>query len=285
MLSAADDDSGFGVVHAGQAAINDLPGLVRGIGEGRALVLLDLAAGQIVRTLVEDVFAAARMQAIFVEVANGLGPAQRTEVTRRLSMLSGTALISVGSSAVLRGAKTIATMATNGSSITARRAASLRFAPRSHIAVPVGLGPAEEATSLVALDDEGHRMIDDVRAAAFSVIDHRLFSDEDGGIEPYRHQAVILSACVASDASTSLRDQTLALAAAHLLTKPMLGAAGLRHALTLATAAHRKWPLCTRCHAGTWIDVAVVDEDVSTSPAHQCLRQAVARGLKLVQAP
>jgi hypothetical protein len=285
MLSAPDDDSGFGVVHAGPGAINDLPGLVRGMGEGRALVMLDLTAGQVVRTLVGDAFAAARMPAIFVEVTNGVGLAERKEITRQLSMLSGTALISVGSSAVLRAAKTIATMATNGSSITARQAASLRFAPRSHIAVPVGLGPAEEATSLVTLDDEGHRIVDDVRVAAFSVIDHRLFSDEDGGIEPYRHQATILFTCVATDASTSLRDQTLALAAAHLLTKPMLGAAGSRHALTLATAAHGKWPLCTRCHAGTRVDVPVVGENVSTLPAHQCLRRAVARGLKLVQAP
>ena len=281
MRDPSTEDTKFAVVHAGPSAIEDLPGLVRNLGHGRAFVLFDREGDPTVRSYVECAFDAAAMQVRVVEIgSNALEVGEVQQVAAELAHFAGAALVTVGSSEIIAAGKAIAALATNWRWDPGQ---SLPLKPRAHIAVPVGMGLAEESTSLAVVDARGLQTIDDDRVAALSVIDDRLFDPDDPTIQRYKVLAVALAACTVLDDSASLREHTLALAAVHHLTGPNLRAVDVRHALALAAAGHRRWPLCRRCQSGTVLSTGAF-EDASHSPAHLCLQQAVARGLTVATA-
>jgi hypothetical protein len=231
------------------------------------------------RRYVEAALSKARMATQIVVSSNTISSlGVRLELAGRLSSFAGGALVSVGSSETIAAGKAVAAMATNGSKLTDRGGSTLRCAPRTHIAVPVGLGPAEERTSLLTVDDRSGQTVVDDRLAALTVIDGRLFPAEDASADYYRVIAIALAACTVTDDAKPLRDHTLALAAVHLLVKSDLRPSDVRLALTYATASHPRYALCDRCRGGTIVTTAISARDAA-SPAQLCLKQAVARGL------
>jgi hypothetical protein len=279
---SSSEPSGFGIIHAGPTVIDDLAELIRSKGEGRAFVLFDPSSSGEVRTRVETVLSQARMSARYVDASDfsdsGIGCAN---VAGQLAEYAGGALVSVGSSTTIAAGKTVAALATNE---LRPGQTTLPMSPRTHIAIPVGLGSAEECTSLIFIDQPSRHAIHDDRLRALSVIDERLFPQHDPTAEGYELLAVVLASCTATDDSASLRDRTLALAAAHRLAEPDRRPVDVRYALTLAAAGHCRWPLCRRCRAGTALPATVLDVEAA-SPAQLCLQQAVARGLSLRQPP
>jgi hypothetical protein len=271
------DDSGFGVMHTGRAAIDDLPRLIRRMREGRAFVLVDRSSGREGRRYVERALSDARMPVQFIEVSNAIHIAgQHAELARRLAGSTG-ALVTVGGSALIDAGKSVAALATSGHLVHTPMKDGLPVAPRTHLAIPVDLGPPVEATSLVIVDQRTHRMIIDERTPALAVIDDRLFPESHPAADDFRVRVIAMAACIVTDVSAALRNHTLALAAAHQLNKPVVRPVDIRIALTLAAAGHRQWPLCRRCKAGTLMAPEVRIRDTS-SPVLLCLQQAIARG-------
>ena len=96
------DDSGFGVVHAGPTAINDLPELIRRRGEGRALVIIDGWTAADAHRYVEAVIDNSRIPTQVVSASNTIATQRvRLELAERLSTYAGGALISVGSTEII----------------------------------------------------------------------------------------------------------------------------------------------------------------------------------------
>ena len=273
------DDSGFGVVHAGPTAINDLPELIRRRGEGRALVIIDGWTAADAHRYVEAVIDNSRIPTQVVSASNTIATQRvRLELAERLSTYAGGALISVGSTEIIAAGKALAALATNGPKLTNRGGSTLRVAPRTHIAVPIGLGPAEERISVLTINDGSEQTVVDDRLLALAVIDERLFPHQDPNVDYYRNRAIALAVCTVTDDAKPLRDQTLALSAAHILVKSDLRPADVRLALTYATASHPCYPLCARCKGGTIVTTAVSGRG-QASPPQLCLQQALARGL------
>ena len=280
-LMGSGVDSGFGVAHAEAMAIDDLAELIRGLGEGRAFVVVERSAGEIARGYVESALATAGMSGRIIEVSNAVHrPFEQADIANQLATFAGGALVTVGGSAVIKAGKSIAALATNRALMSSPFAGPLAHAPRKHVAIPVGLGPAEEATSLVTVGGRARPAIVDDRIAALSLLDARLFPDADDTCDHYAARAIALAGCTVSDDSTSLRDVTLALSAAHELVNPDRGPADVRLALTLATASHRRWPLCRRCRAGSALPTMDLD-DSTGSPAWSCFHRALAKGLNM----
>ena len=124
------------------------------------------------RSYVECAFDAAAMQVRVVEIgSNALEVGEVQQVAAELAHFAGAALVTVGGSEIIAAGKAIAALATNWRWGTPRH--SLPLKPRAHIAVPVGMGLAEESTSLAVVDARGLQTIDDDRVAALSVIDDR----------------------------------------------------------------------------------------------------------------
>jgi hypothetical protein len=270
-------DTKLGVVHAGPTAIDDLPDLVRAAGQGRVLILADAGGQAAAHTFVEPALARAHMPVTAVELSAAKA-GRRRDIERAadgLATLSGAALVTVGDSALIAAGKTVAALATNP-----RKGgqAALMLPPRVHLVVPTALGPAEEATHLVTIDEHAEPVVDQ-RVGALSVIDDRLFPSTDPDAGRYKLLAVALAACTITNEVAALRDSTLALSAVHRLVDPQLRPVDVRQALTLAAAGHPEWPLCRRCQGGTVLPTAILDDHTAHSPARMCLQEAVARGL------
>jgi iron-containing alcohol dehydrogenase-like protein len=274
MKDSSTHDTKLGVLHAGPTAIDQLPELVRAMGQGRALVLVAADTDGEARTYVERALADASMPARVVEISDGPGRDGEVDgIARILAQFAGGGLVSVGDSALIATGKAVATLASNP---LRRPGQQPRTRPRAHIAVPTALGPAEEATSMVTLGPYAETFEDD-RLLALAVVDERVFPETDPDTEHFKRLAVALAACTVIDDTATLRDSTLALSAVHHLVGADTRPVEVRQALTLATAGHPRWPSCPRCKAGTVLPATVLDGP--SSPAQTCLQQAVARGL------
>lgn len=271
-------DSKLGVVHAAPAAIGVLPELIHEAGQGRAFVLVASGGVSPGRALVESTLAHAQIPAHVVEFsARSDQWTQVEQIASSLAAYAGGVLVTVGDSGLIAMGKAIATVATNSNVQSTR---SIVAAPRVHIVVPTTLGPAVESTHLLTLEGDD-QPIEDIRLAALSVIDDRVFAENDGDTDSLKLHTVALAACVIATDTSTLRDSTLALMAVHRLVDPDVGPAVIREAQTLASAGHPMWPKCPHCHAGTSIRTSVLSGDSAHSPARACLREAVARGLTI----
>lgn len=261
--------------------MDELAELVQSSGEGRVFLLYDASARESgALTLVTQALAAAAMPWRDHEIDAGAGVADGAvaRFAAELAAYSGGAVISVGLPNTVTFAKAVATVATNPPPLSDYLSRGLHRRPRTHLAIPTGLWPAEEATSVLPLDDPldgALPALEDPLLAPVALIDHRLHAGHDpAALREAGRLALAIASCVVTDDTRSLESHTIALAAAHdLADRTDASAISRRVALTLATAGHPDYPLCRRCRAGTRLLMDATDEP--TTPAEICLRQAL----------
>jgi hypothetical protein len=264
-------------VHAGPSAIDDLASVVRGLNEGRAFVIVDRTVSAEGLRYLRTSFQTGQMQARIHTTSNTIAAVpQQIELAREFADYVGGALVSVGHSGLIAAAKAVATLAANGPDFPTSHRLGLRVAPRTHIAIPDRLGPAEECTDSVNFADTRLGTVVDGRLAGATLIDHRLFEDVNSRNDEYLCLVENLAACTVINPSGTLRDRTLALTAANFIARPDPRPVDTRTALAYATAAHPDYRRCHRCEAGT-VTPSARGGAAHRSAAEVCLQQALTR--------
>ena len=251
--------------------------MIRGMNEGRAFVIIDGAVPTDSHRYIQTVLRSHQMQARIHTTSNTVASlAAQKKLAAQLAGYAGGALVSVGHSGLIAAGKAIATLAANGPGLLTSNTPGLRVAPRTHIAIPVGLGTAVECTDTLTFADTNRRTVVDERLVGPVLLDHRLFGDDDPDKDDFVVLAMTLAACTVTNPSHSLRGRTLALTAANLVAGDDPRPVDVRTALAYATAAHSDYQRCGRCAAGT-VTVSTLVGVAYRSPAHICLQQALAR--------
>ena len=277
-----------GPVRSGKTVLSAVGDVVRELGCGRAIVIHD--ESEMTRQALEWLTVSLRKSSIQfrpVEVAIPVHTNQSLlDARTELSALLGGLVITIGAPATMSLGKLVAVDATGGRPPSGDLAGALTRQPLPHIAIPTGLWPPAEGTSVLEIDVDGFGFDDkvrfeDSRLRPVAVIDARVHSVHDAErLDTASRQALVVAACAAANPDTPLDQRTWALAAAHALTAPGIATnldaqerVGLRAAVSLAAASHPDFEICQRCAAGArlW-----ADEDAD-SPAIACLRQALLR--------